>query len=143
MKMQNKRRELSGFSLIELLVVLVILGLLGGLVGPRLFTQVDSSKVDVAQTQIRMLKSALQAYRLDNGSYPSDEMGLRALVEKPSQDKKWNGPYLEEMLPADPWGKEFIYKFGAANFQGFALFSLGADGAEGGEGVNEDIGYLP
>ena len=141
--MGNNQKKLSGFSLIELLVVLVILGLLGGLVGPRLFTQVDASKVDVAKTQIRMLKGALQAYRLDNGSYPTDEMGLRALVEKPSQEKSWNGPYLEEMLPVDPWGKDFIYKSRIANFQGFALFSLGADGSEGGEGVNEDIGYLP
>ena len=82
--------EQKGFSLIELLVVLVILGLLGGLVGPRLFSQVDSSKVEVAKTQVRMLKTALQAYRLDMGRYPLDQSGLKALVEKPASDKLWH-----------------------------------------------------
>ena len=134
---------MKGFSLIELLVVLVILGLLGGLVGPRLFTQVDSSRVDVAETQIRMLKTALQTYRLDVGAYPSNEDGLRSLVEKPSSVPTWKGPYLEELLPLDPWGNPFNYQDTASNFQGFALFSFGADGKEGGEGLNEDIGYLP
>ena len=137
------KHKIKGFSLIELLVVLVILGLLGGLVGPRLFTQVDSSKVDVAETQVRMLKSAIQAYRLDNGFYPPDDKGLRALIEPPPDAKNWNGPYLEEFLPLDPWGNDFVYKSSAANFQGFSLFSYGADGSEGGEGLNRDIGYLP
>lgn len=133
----------KGFSLIELLVVLVILGLLGGLVGPRLFSQVDSSKVEVAKTQVRMLKTALQAYRLDVGRYPLDQSGLKALVEKPVSDKYWRGPYLEELLPTDPWGNQYKYQSAANNFQGFALYSLGADGQEGGEGLDEDIGYLP
>ena len=131
------------FSLIELLVVLVILGLLGGLVGPRLFTQVDSSKVEIAQTQVRMLKTALQTYRLDNGQYPPDEVGLRSLVERPASARTWNGPYLDEALPLDPWGNPFVYRSKASNFQGFALYSFGADGQEGGEDLNEDIGYLP
>ncbi len=134
---------MKGFSLIELLVVLVILGLLGGLVGPRLFTQVDSSKVEIAETQIRMLKTALQTYRLDTGSYPSGEIGLRALITKPVSDKRWNGPYLEESLPNDPWDNPFVYASAATNFQGFALYSLGADGQLGGEGFDADIGYLP
>ncbi len=133
----------KGFSLIELLVVLVIIGLLGGLVGPRLFTQVDSSKVEIAQTQIRMLKTALQAYRLDIGAYPTTEVGLNSLINKPANNLPWRGPYLEEMLPLDPWGNPFVYVPTAQNFQGFALYSLGADGKEGGEGINEDIGYLP
>ena len=133
----------KGFSLIELLVVLVIIGLLGGLVGPRLFTQVDSSKVEIAQTQIRMLKTALQAYRLDVGAYPSAEGGLNSLVSRPVNTPIWRGPYLEEMLPLDPWGNPFVYAPTAGNFQGFALYSLGADGKEGGEDINEDIGYLP
>ena len=133
----------KGFSLIELLVVLVIIGLLGGLVGPRLFTQVDSSKVEIAQTQIRMLKTALQAYRLDIGAYPTTELGLNSLINKPVNNLLWRGPYLEEMLPLDPWGNPFIYVPTAENFQGFALYSLGADGKEGGEDINEDIGYLP
>ena len=133
----------KGFSLIELLVVLVIIGLLGGLVGPRLFTQVDSSKVEIAQTQIRMLKTALQAYRLDIGAYPTTEVGLNSLISKPANNLLWRGPYLEQMLPLDPWGNPFVYVPTAENFQGFALYSLGADGKEGGEGINEDIGYLP
>ena len=133
----------NGFSLIELLVVLVILGLLGGLVGPRLFSQVDSSKVEVAKTQIRMLKTSLQTFRLDVGRYPSNEEGLKSLVEKPASNKLWRGPYLEELLPSDPWGNPFFYAPNANNFQGFALYSQGADGKKGGEGVNEDIGYLP
>ena len=137
------REKNNGFSLIELLVVLVILGLLGGLVGPRLFSQVDSSKVEVAKTQIRMLKTSLQAFRLDVGRYPSNEEGLKSLVEKPASNKRWRGPYLEELLPRDPWGNPFFYVPNANNFQGFALYSQGADGKKGGEGVNEDIGYLP
>ena len=136
-------KNTKGFSLIELLVVLVILGLLGGLVGPRLFTQVDASKVDVALAQIRMLKTALQAYRLDVGRYPDDQYGLNPLVENRTSDKNWRGPYLEEQLPLDPWGSSFVYIANAQNFQGFALYSYGADGKEGGVGLDEDIGFLP
>ena len=135
--------KIAGFSLIELLVVMVIIGLLGGLVGPRLFTQVDASKVEVARTQIKMLKAALQVYRLDNGRYPSDSEGLNSLIERPAALGTWRGPYLEEELPSDPWGKPFNYNSSASNFQGFALYSYGADGVEGGDDVNEDIGYLP
>ena len=133
----------KGFSLIELLVVLVILGLLGGLVGPRLFNKVDTSKVDTAQTQVRMLKAAIQTYRLDVGRYPTTEEGLKALVEKPPGARIWEGPYLEEQLPKDPWGNDYVYLDEADNFQGFALYSLGADGSEGGEGLNADVGFVP
>ncbi len=140
---KTKNRAAAGFSLIELLIVLVILGMLGGLVGPRLFTQVDASKVDVAETQVRMLKTAIQAYRLDNGMYPDDNTGLQALVRRPPEIETWNGPYLEEILPSDPWGNDFVYQSRASNFQGFALYSYGADGEEGGEGLNADIGFLP
>ncbi|MDA0978552.1 MAG: type II secretion system major pseudopilin GspG [Proteobacteria bacterium] len=134
---------MKGFSLIELLVVLVILGLLGGLVGPRLFNKVDASKVDTAETQVRMLKAAIQTYRLDVGRYPTTEEGLRALVEKPANARIWEGPYLEEVLPLDPWGNDYVYLDTAENFQGFALYSRGADGAEGGEGLDADVGFLP
>ena len=95
----------KGFSLIELLVVLVILGLLGGLVGPRLFTKVDSSKVSTAETQVRMLKASLQTYRLDVGRYPTTEQSLQALTVNATNQKMWDGPYLEEELPLDPWGE--------------------------------------
>ena len=132
-----------GFSLIELLVVLVILGLLGGLVGPRLFTKVDASKVDTADTQVRMLKAALQTYRLDVGSFPTTEQGLNALVANPGNAKKWQGPYLEEELPLDPWDNPYVYLDTAENFQGFALYSRGADGVDGGEGLDADVGFTP
>jgi len=136
-----QRKE--GFSLIELLVVLVILGMLGGLVGPRLFSKVDSSKVATAQTQVKMFKAALQTYRLDVGRYPTTEEGLKALVTEPSSAKRWRGPYVDDLLPPDPWGSPYVYRFGVDNFQGFALYSRGADATEGGEGLNADVGYLP
>ena len=134
---------MKGFSLIELLVVLVILGLLGGLVGPRLFDRVDLSKVDAAQAQVRMLKAALGTFRLDVGRYPTTEEGLGALAYRPSNLKRWNGPYLDEEVPEDPWGNEYVYMDQAENFQGFALYSRGGDGADGGEELNADIGYVP
>ena len=134
----------AGFTLIELLVVLVILGLLAGLVGPRLFGRVDTSKVQAAETQIKMLRGALQAYRLDIGRYPSSEEGLAALMHPPAEVASfWSGPYLEDELPADPWRTPYRYQHPAENLQGFALWSLGADAKEGGDGVDADIGYLP
>ena len=132
-----------GYSLIELLVVLVILGLLFGLVGPRLFSRVDSSKVEATQAQVRMLKAAMQTYRLDLGRFPTSEEGLKALVINIGKTPRWNGPYLEEELPLDPWGNQYVYKDYAENFQGFALYSRGADGLEGGEGLNADVGFTP
>ena len=134
----------AGFTLIELLVVLVILGLLAGLVGPRLFGRVDTSKVQTAETQIKMLRGALQAYRLDVGRYPSSEEGLAALMRPPAEvSAYWNGPYLEDELPDDPWRAPYRYRHPVDNLQGFALWSLGADSKEGGDGVDADIGYLP
>lgn len=133
-----------GFTLIELMVVLVILGLLAGLVGPRLFGRVDSSKVQAAETQIKMLRGALQTYRLDIGNYPSSAQGLAALMTAPSDGAAyWNGPYLEDELPLDPWRNPYRYEHPAKTLQGFALYSLGADAKPGGEGVNADVGYLP
>ena len=134
----------AGFTLIELLVVLVILGLLVGLVGPRLFGRVDTSKVQTAETQIKMLRGALQAYRLDVGRYPSSEEGLAALMRPPAEVSAWwNGPYLEDQVPADPWRTPYRYRHPVDNLHGFALWSLGADAKEGGDGVDADIGYLP
>ena len=134
----------DGFTLIELMVVLVILGLLAGLVGPRLFGRVDQSKVQTAQTQIKMLRGALQAYRLDVGRYPTSAEGLAALMKAPREVSAfWTGPYLEDELPLDPWRTPYRYESPADNLQGFALWSLGADSADGGEGVDADVGYLP
>ena len=134
----------AGFTLIELMVVLVILGLLAGLVGPRLFGRVDSSKVQTAETQIKMFRGALQAYRLDVGRFPSTAEGLAALVRSPADSSEfWKGPYLDDEVPPDPWNAPYRYEHPAENLQGFALYSLGADSEEGGEGVDAEVGYLP
>ena len=140
----SEAQKSPGFTLIELMVVLVILGLLAGLVGPRLFGQVDRSKVKTAETQIKMLRGALQTYRLDVGTYPDTSQGLAALQKSPSDATRfWQGPYLDDDLPEDPWGNHYLYQSPVDNLQGMALYSLGADGAEGGEEFNADIGYLP
>lgn len=142
----NNKRVQGGFSLLEILVVLVIIGLIASLVGPRLFTRVESSKVDVAQTQIRMLRGALETYRLDVGRLPSAEEGLAALNRPPSDERaaaRWRGPYLDEPVPMDPWDAPYRYSLPGRDGRSFALYSYGADGQPGGEGVNADIGYLP
>ena len=136
----------DGFTMIELLVVLVILGLLAGLVGPRLFGQVDVAKVRTAETQIKMLKGALQTFRLDVGVYPTSEQGLAALISPPNSgpaEKFWQGPYLDDQLPLDPWKNAYQYRKEQSGIQEFTLFSFGADGKAGGDGLDEDIGYLP
>ena len=126
------------------MVVLVILALLAGLVGPQLFGKVDSSRVQTAETQIKMLRGALQAYRLDVGRYPSTAEGLDALVQPPTDGAgAWSGPYLADEVPLDPWDTPYRYQHPAGNLQGFALYSLGADAQEGGEGHDADVGYLP
>ena len=137
-------RRQRGFNLIELMVVLVILGLLAGLVGPRLLGRVDVSKATTADTQVKMLRSALLTYRLDIGDFPSTSDGLAALLAPPSEVADfWRGPYLDDAVPLDPWRAPYRYEFPSGTIQGFALYSLGADSAPGGEGINADIGYLP
>jgi general secretion pathway protein G len=138
---QRSSRQ-KGFTLIELLVVLVILGMLAGLVGPRLFSNVDKSKVKTADTQVKMLRGSLQTYRLDVGIYPKTEQGLGVLMTNPGDVQNWQGPYLEDELPKDPWGNAYQYKSPVDNLQGFALYSHGADGKPGGEGLDADVGIL-
>lgn len=135
-----------GFTLLEMLVVLVIIGLLAGLVGPKLFSKVDSSKVQTAQTQVKMLKGTLETMRLDIGRFPSANEGLVLLNEEPKDDRiagKWKGPYLDEALPLDPWGNSYQYSLPGANGQPMAIYSFGADGKRGGEGNDADVGMLP
>lgn len=134
----------AGFSMMELMVALVIIGLITALVGPRLFGRVDTSKVQAAKTQIKMLRGALQTYRLDIGNFPSTAQGLEALMTPPADIADyWNGPYLDDDLPPDPWREPYKYAYPAETQQGFALYSLGADSKPGGEDINADIGYLP
>lgn len=142
MKIQKHLRQ-RGFTMIELLVVLVILGLLAGLVGPKMFGKVDNAKVKTAQTQLKMLKGALQTYRLDVGEYPSTQEGLAAVNSKPDSAKakqNWQGPYLSEKVPQDPWGNPYQYRREPHGVEDITLFSLGADGKPGGEGLDADVG---
>ncbi len=130
----------------ELLVVLVIIALLGGLVGPRFFKKADEAKIQAAQTQARMLKGALDTMRLDIGRYPTAGESLTMLVQAPRDDRispRWKGPYLDEALPVDPWGNPYQYALPGANGQPVAVYSLGADGKRGGDGADADIGLLP
>jgi general secretion pathway protein G len=134
----------SGFTLLEMLVVLLIIGLLAGLIGPQLMGRVDISRQTAAETQSRMLKSALDTMRLDIGRYPTKDEGLAMLTAAPADERvarKWRGPYLSEELPADPWGAPYQYE--PLNANTVALYSLGADGEAGGEDINADVGLLP
>jgi general secretion pathway protein G len=135
-----------GFSLLELLVVLLIIGLLASLVGPRLFTKVDSSRVQTALVQIKNFKGVLETMRLDVGRFPTQDEGLQMMTKAPLDDRikaRWRGPYLDEEVPLDPWGNPYQYSLPGSGGQPFALYSLGADGKRGGEGYDADIGYLP
>lgn len=131
-----------GFTLLELLVVLIILGLLAALVGPRLVGRVGKAKVEIAKSQIALLESALDQYRLDMGRYPTTEEGLKALVEPPTDEEgqaKWQGPYLKKRkVPKDPWGRPYHYRCPGEHGD-YDLWTYGADGQPGGQGENADI----
>lgn len=140
------QRHQLGFTLLEMLVVLVIIGLLAGLVGPRLFSKVDQSKVVAANTQVKMLRGAVENLRLDIGRYPTAEEGLSLLSKAPADAAlaaRWRGPYLDGALPEDPWAHPYQYSLPGAESQPFALYSLGADGKRGGSGDAADLGVLP
>jgi len=132
-------KKSKGFTLLELLVVIVIVGLLAGYVAPRYFSQVGKSEVQVARAQIEALEKALDQYRLDVRHYPNAEQGLEALVTKPSNEANWGGPYLKKAVPNDPWGRAYVYRVPGQKGE-FDLFSLGRDGKPGGTGEDADIG---
>ncbi|GBD45010.1 Type II secretion system protein G [bacterium HR40] len=128
-----------GFTLLELLVVLVVLALLAGLVAPRVLDYLAGAKRDAAKLQIDRLATVLEYYRLDTGSYPSTEQGLEALLRPPAGVAGWKGPYLDNgALPEDPWGRRYVYRAPAGEAP-FEILSLGADGKPGGEGEDADI----
>ena len=135
---QNRVREICGFTLLELLVVMVIIGLLASYVAPKYFSQVGKSEVKAAQAQIDALEKALDQYRLDTGHYPATEQGLAVLVTRPSSEPKWQGPYLKKGAPPDPWGKPYIYKYPGERAE-LDLYSYGKDGQAGGTGESADI----
>lgn len=128
----------QGFTLLELLVVMVIIGLLAGYVGPKYFSQVGKSEIKVARAQLDAFDKALDQYRLDTGHYPSMEQGLTSLVTRPASEEKWGGPYLKKMVPLDPWGSPYVFKMPGEHGE-YDLLSYGKDGQPGGAGEAADI----
>lgn len=135
----RKNRTEKGFTLLELLVVLGIIAMLAGIVGPQVMKHMGASKTKAAKVQIEDLSAALDMYKLDTGRYPTTEQGLVALVEKPADSKRWNGPYLRKAkVPQDPWVEDYHYASPGEHGK-FDIYSYGADNKEGGEGEDQDI----
>ena len=129
----SAHRGTGGFTLLELLVVIVIIGLLAGYVAPRYFSQVGKSEVQITRAQIDAIEKALDHYRLDTRRYPTTEQGLEALMSKPANEPNWNGPYLRKAVPSDPWGRPYVYRIPGQNGGDFDLLSTGKDGQPGGD----------
>ena len=136
---RKSRRGQAGVTLIEMLVVVTIIGLFIALVGPSLFKNADRAKVTAARTQLDNFMTALGSYKLDTGTFPTTEQGLKALREKPADLEQWAGPYLPKDVPKDPWEHDYVYKFPGDHGDEPDIISLGADGQPGGDGFNADI----
>ena len=134
----RRRQSVAGFTLLELLVVMVIIGLLASYVGPKYFLQIGKSEIKAARAQIDGFEKALEQYRIDTGRFPSTEQGLQALFVKPGNEAKWGGPYLKKAPPPDAWGQPYQYKSPGEHGE-FDLFSYGKDGRAGGSGEGADI----
>jgi general secretion pathway protein G len=135
----TQRTLLRGFTLLELLVVILIIGLLTGIVAPRFFSQISRSEATAAKAQIDAFDKALQAYRIDMGRYPTSSEGLQALLTAPGSDARWRGPYLKGAVPPDPWGMPYRYTFPGSGAKDFELVSHGRDRKPGGSGDDADI----
>lgn len=138
MRRRRERRQ-AGITLIEMLVVLTIIALFAALVAPRMLGQGDKARVTAARAQIESFMTALGAYKLDTGLYPTTEMGLASLRAKPQNVNQWQGPYLPKDIPKDPWGRDYLYKYPGENGDEPEIICLGADGQPGGEGIAADI----
>ena len=139
MRLQKRSRAQAGVTLIEMLVVVTIIALFAAVVGPKLLGKADEAKKVAARQQINQISQTLGMYKLDTGTFPTTEQGLRALREKPGNINQWNGPYLQMELPTDPWGKPYAYKFPGEHGDEPDVISYGGDGQPGGTGLNEDI----
>jgi general secretion pathway protein G len=137
-RLHRARRLESGFTLLELLVVMVIIGLLASIIAPQYFSQIGKSNAKVARAQVESLGQALDQYRLDVGHYPTTEQGLQALRTSPGNLPAWHGPYLKRDVPPDPWGRPYQYK-SPGQHGDYDLLSLGSDGQPGGEGEASDV----
>ncbi|MCX7602644.1 MAG: type II secretion system major pseudopilin GspG [Bryobacteraceae bacterium] len=135
----DRRARRRGITLIEMLVVLTIIALFAALVAPKLLSKSDTARVTAARAQINAFMTALGAYKLDTGTYPTTEMGLQALRVRPQNVPQWQGPYLPQDIPVDPWGRPYIYRYPGEHGDEPEIICLGADGQPGGEGINADI----
>jgi len=138
-KHKKKQPTASGFTLLELLVVVAIIGLLAAYVGPRYFAQLGKSEVGVAKAQIQAFEKAVDQYRLDTGHFPTNEQGLKALTATPAGEIRWNGPYLKKEVPLDPWGHPYEYRQPGTGGREYDIISRGHDGVVGGDGENADL----
>jgi len=136
---QPRRNRQAGVTLIEMLVVLMIIGLFAALVAPRLFRKSDAARVTAARAQINSFMTALGSYKLDTGTFPTTEQGLQALRDRPTGLTQWDGPYLPQEIPVDPWGRAYIYKFPGEHGDEPDIISYAADGQPGGEALNADV----
>jgi general secretion pathway protein G len=136
---QPRRNRQAGVTLIEMLVVLMIIGLFAALVAPRMFKKSDAARVVAARAQINSFMTALGAYKLDTGIFPTTEQGLQALRDRPTGLTQWDGPYLPQEIPVDPWAHAYVYKFPGEHGDEPDIISNGGDGQPGGEALNADV----
>lgn len=135
----TRARAMRGFTLLELLVVVAIIGLLASYVGPKYFGVLGGSEQKSALAQIKLLGDAVKLYRLDVGTFPTTQQGLKALITKPAGVNGWKGPYLEKDIPLDPWKKQFVYRYPGSKGKDFDIISYGSDGQPGGTEIASDL----